>query len=198
MLYLYDNAIVNDLEKSFNQDIDNPVVRVVSPEQAVAVAAQLKEDQINFPIVALDRHDPVSIDSNRYNFTRAMDGVSAVFDTDKNNFYKERAIPINLSYTLTVLTTNQADLDEINRELIFKYTSMYFLKIRIPYESKREITFGIIIDNDDGISQQSGSSDYSENGTLYQSSLTLDCEGCVLVSYTPVHLKRTVYDIQAK
>lgn len=198
MIYLYDNAIVEDLENSFNQDQNNPIVRVVSPDNIVSVVAQIKEDQVNFPIVALERTQPVNVDDNRYNFTRAMTGINAVFDKDKNNYYKEKVIPINLSYTLTVLTTNQEDMDELVRELIFKYTSMYFLKIRIPYESKREITFGVIIDHDAGIQQESGISEYLDNGQLYRSTLTLRCEGCVLVHYTPVHLKRTVYNVEAK
>lgn len=198
MIYLYDNAIVEDLENSFNQDNNNPIVRVVSPDDIISVVAQIKEDQVNFPIVALERIQPVDVDNNRYNFTRAMTGVNAVFDKDKNNFYKERVIPINLSYTLTVLTTNQEDMDELLRELIFKYTSMYFLKIRIPYESKREITFGVIIDHDSGIQQNSGISEYLNNGQLYRASLTLRCQGCVLVNYTPVHLKRNVYNVEAE
>ena len=146
MIYLYDNALVEDLNKSFNPDLNHPVVRVISPDQVLGVAAQLQDDNISFPIVALERLDSIEVDSELSNFTRMHKGVAAVFDKDSNNFYNEKAIPINLSYTLSVLTTNQADMDEILRELIFKYVSMYFLKIRIPYESKREISFGVIID----------------------------------------------------
>ena len=198
MIYLYDNAIVDDLQSSFNTDINNPVVRVVSPDQVIGVVAQIKEDQVSFPIVALERVMPVDVDETRYNFTRAMTGVDTVFDKDTNNFYKEKSIPINLSYTLTALTTNQEDMDELIRELIFKYTSMYFLKIRVPYESKREITFGVIIDKSAGINQTSGVSEYIGSGQLYKTSLTLRCQGCVLLNYTPVHLTRNVYNVEAR
>lgn len=198
MIYLYDNAIVDDLQSSFNTDINNPVVRVVSPDQVIGIVAQIKEDQVSFPIVALERVTPIDVDENRYNFTRAMTGVDTVFDKDTNNFYKEKSIPINLSYTLTALTTNQEDMDELIRELIFKYTSMYFLKIRVPYESKREITFGVIIDKDAGINQTSGVSEYVESGQLYRTSLTLRCQGCVLLNYTPVHMTRNVYNVEAR
>lgn len=198
MIYLYDNAIVDDLQSSFNTDINNPVVRVVSPDQVIGVVAQIKEDQVSFPIVALERVMPVDVDETRYNFTRAMTGVDTVFDKDTNNFYKEKSIPINLSYTLTALTTNQEDMDELIRELIFKYTSMYFLKIRVPYESKREITFGVIIDKSAGINQTSGVSEYIGSGQLYKTSLTLRCQGCVLLNYTPVHMTRNVYNVEAR
>ena len=198
MIYLYDNALVEDLDKSFNRDVSHPVVRVISPEQILGVAAQIQEDQISFPLVALERQDSIEVNSELVNFTRMHKGVPAVFDKQNNDFYNEKAIPIDLAYTLTVLTTNQADMDEILRELIFKYISMYFLKIRIPYESKREISFGVIIDQSSGIQKKSGLSDYTETGQLYQSSILLRCQGCVLVHYTPVHLKRGVVEIEAE
>lgn len=195
MIYLYDNALVEDLNKSFNPDVSHPVVRVISPDQVIGVASQLQDDKLSFPIVALERPDSIELDTNRSNFTWMHRGVEAVFDKKSNNFYHEKSIPISISYVLTILTTNQADLDEILRELIFKYTSMYFLSIRIPYESKREISFGVVIDQNSGIQKKSGLSEYTETGQLYQSSLLLRCEGCVLIHYTPVHLKRGVVEI---
>lgn len=192
---MYDNAIVEDLEKSFNADVANPVVKVVSPESVLDVVAQVKNDEITFPIVALDRVEAIEVNSGLTNFTRMHTGYPAVFDKVNNNIYNERALPINLSYELAVLTTNQADMDEILRELIFKYISMYFLKIRIPYEGNREIAFGVVIDQSSGIQKKSAFSDYSKSGKLYQSTLLLKCEGCVLVHYTPIHLKRHVVEI---
>lgn len=196
MLYLYDNAIVEDLEDAFNPEhLDNPVVKVISPEQVIGVAAQVKEDQLDFPIVTLERSDDINFDSGLSNFTRTMIGVPSVIDTETNNIYYEKAIPIKLAYTLSVFTTNQADMDEILREIIFKYSAMYFLCIKTPYECTRPISFGITIDYDTGISKQSGISEYTESGKLYQSSILLNCEGCVLLNYTPVHLKRNVFEI---
>lgn len=200
MLYLYDNAIVEDLQKSFNvvDDRGVPVVRVISPDQIIGLAAQIQEDQIAFPIVALERADSLDIEQQLINFTRMHKGVSAVFDKKENNVWFERAIPINLSYTLTVLTTNQADMDELMREIIFKYVSMYFLSITIPYESNRVISFGVVMDPNSGIRKRSDASDYTESGKLYQSSILLNCEGCVLVHCTPQHLKRTCIELDVK
>lgn len=194
MIYLYDNAIVDDLNKSFNSDISDPVVKVISPENIIGVAAQLQEDHINFSVISLEREDPV-IDSSRANFVAMHRGVPAVFDSKTNNIYNERSLPINLSYQLTVLTTNQEDMDEIIRELLFKYVSMYFLSVKIPYESKRVISFGVVIDQDAGISRRSGSSEYTSSGQLYQTVIKLNCEGCVLVTYTPNHLRRNVNEV---
>lgn len=198
ILYLYDNAIVEDLKESFNPEhVPNPVVKVVSPEQVIGIAAQIQNDEISFPIVALTRDENTPIDKNRMNFTRAHKGVFSVLDKKTNQLYYEKAIPIQLSYKLTVLTTNTADMDELIKELLFKYMSMYFLTIQLPYECDRKVRFGISVVSDENIERSSGNLEYIETGKLYQSIIPLTCEGCVLVSYTPAHLKRSVYEIDA-
>lgn len=190
MLWCYDNAIVEDLEKSFNCTADEaPVVRVISPEQVVGLAAQIQNDEIKFPIIALTRND-YQIDEQRMNFTRAHFGVATVLDNKTNQLYYEKAVPIKLSYSMTVMTTNQTDMDELVRELLFKYISMYYLTIKLPYESKRKLRFGIAINSNTEIERSSGSFEYIENGQLYQSIINFDCEGAVLVTYTPAHLMR--------
>lgn len=191
MLYLYDSAITDDLIKSFNPTDDGlkPVVKVVGPDQVVGLAAQIQEDKISFPIVAITRND-YQIDEQRMNFTRAHFGVATVLDKKTNNLYYEKAVPIKLSYNITLLTTNQADMDELVRETLFKYLQMYYLTIKLPYEADRKIRFGLAVDDRTDIQRTSGSVEYLENGTLHQSIITLNCEGCVLVTYTPAHLMR--------
>lgn len=191
MIYLYDNAIVKDLEQSFNKgNVGSPVVRVVDPEHIIGLAAQIKNDEIPFPLVALNRDPSTPIDTSRYNFTRAKRGVPAVIDTDTNMLYSEKAIPIDLKYEMTVLTTNTADMDELLKELIFKYTSQYFLTIELPYEAKRKIRFAVEIPSGSNIEKSSASSEYSASGKLYQSIIHLQCLGCVLLSYSARHLNR--------
>ena len=191
MIYLYDNAICNDLERSFNPVADGqkPVVKVIGPEQIIGLAAQIEEDKIGFPLIAVTRND-YQIDKSRLNFTRSHFGIASVFDKETNMLYYEKAVPITLSYNLTLLTTNQADMDELVRELLFKYVSMYFLTIKLPYESDRKVRFGISINGDTNIDRSSGSLEYIESGTLYQSIINLQCDGCCLVTYTPAHLMR--------
>lgn len=191
MLYLYDRSVVDDLIKSFNPiaDGEKPVVKVVGPEQVVGLAAQIQEDKVSFPIIAVTRND-YQIDEQRMNFSRAHFGVATVLDNKTNNLYYEKALPIKLSYNLTLLTTNQADMDELVRETLFKYLQMYYLTIKLPYEADRKIRFGIAVDERTEIEKSSGSLEYIETGQLYQSIITLNCEGCVLVTYTPAHLMR--------
>lgn len=195
MLYKYDNAIVDDLKRSFNpENVPNPVVSVISPDQIFGLAAQLQNDSIKLPIIALTRNQE-QIDSSRTNFTSMHRGVATVIDNETNELYHEKVIPITLSYNLTIITSNTADMDEMIRELMFKYINMYFLTIKLPYESDRKIRFGVSLSKDSEIDRTSGVSEYRSEGKLYQSILTLNCEGAVLVSYTPVKLKRLEYEI---
>ena len=196
MLYLYDNAIVDDLVESFNVfEVGDPVVKVIPPEDVIGIAAQIQNDHIKFPIIAVNRNPDTPIDRTRTNFTRMHKGVAAVFDDEKNEFYHEKAIPIELRYALTILATNTADLDEIVRELMFKYMEMYFLSIKLPYEADRQVRFGVTLDPDSGIERSSGTSEYLQQGSLYQAIVPLKCEGCALVHYTPVKLRRTEYEV---
>lgn len=192
MFYIYDNAIQEDLVRSFNpNNVPNPVVKVIAPEDITSIAAQIQEDKLSFPIVAVTRDADTPIDTDRTNFTRLHNGVAAVLDPKTNNLYYERVIPVKLSYKLTVLTTSTADMDEMVRELLFKYYSMYFLTVQLPYECNRKVRFGVTIDLDTNIERKSGVSEYLQSGQLHQAVIPLRCEGCVLVTYTPAKLKRT-------
>lgn len=196
MLWLYDNSICEDLQKSFNpNNTDEPVVKVISPEGILNLVAQIKEDNCTFPIVALQRNPDITLDTSRMNFTATKFGVQSVIDNETNNLYYEKSVPINLQYDLSVLATSTADMDELVRELIFKYSNMYFLTIKLPYEADRKVRFGIRISPDSTVATKSSTFEYLSTGKLYESSLSLICEGCVLVSYTPAHLVRNISDI---
>lgn len=196
MIYLYDEAIVNDLERSFDPK-SNVVVKAVAQEDIISVAAQIKNDEISLPMIAIVRGQTSDVNTDLTNFTRMHKGVATVFDSKSNDIYYEKAIPINLNYTLAILASNTADMDELCRELIFKYTSMYFLAIDTPYESKRRIRFGIRIDLSDTIDRISSQGEYMRNGQLYQTNIPLVCDGAVLLTYTPAHLKRVNYETEA-
>lgn len=199
MLYTYDKAIVDDLFKSFNPDVvAEPVVKVIGPEEVIGLAAQIQNDEIKFPIIALSRADDYQIDTNLLNFTKSVKGIPCGIDNATNQIYSEHSLPVTLSYALTVLTTNQADMDELVRELLFKFQRQYFLKITIPYESKRQIRFGLRRDDSRSIEQTSRQLEYIQEGKLYQTIIPLTTDGCVLVHYTKSHLVRHVTEVSVK
>lgn len=190
MLWVYDNAIVDDLSSCISSDSSaNPVVRIMGEEAMPGIIAQIQEDRLTFPALFLHRHPETPLDQSRYNFTQLHKGVATTFDPETNNIYFEKVAPIELRYDLHVLTTNTIDMDEMIRELIFRYSSMYYLTIEIPYESKRQIRFGVAIDPDTQIQRKSGTSEYISTGALYESVIELKCQGAVLITYTPRHLQ---------
>lgn len=195
MLYLYDNAICEDLQQSFTDGYGNAVVKVVAPEDIVNLAAQIKNDEISFPLVALSRDPESPVDTNRTNFTRMHMGVSTVIDPETNLIYYEKAIPVNLGYHMTVLSTNVVDMDELVKELMHKYMTQFFLSINLPYEAKRRIRFGVELDHDSAVETNSAYREYIESGKLYQTILALRCMGCVQLLYTPQKLTRVAHEI---
>lgn len=188
MIWLYDKAIADDLTKAFNSS-----VKVIAAESSLAVAAQLTNDEIGLPLVSVTRRTDAKIDTTRTNFTRAHFGVPAAFDNKTNTIYNERALPVSLSYNITVLTSNSIDRDEIAKEIIMRYIHMYYLSISLPYECKRQVNFGVVV-NQDGLENSSSTYEYLQTGKLYQQVIPIDCEGCVMISYTPHHLTRTTLE----
>lgn len=190
MLYLYDEALANDLSSCIDpQGGMNENVKVIGADGIVPIMAQLQEDKIKFPLICLFRND-APIDTRRTNFTAMKSGVATVVDPETHMIYSEKVVPVNLSYDLTILATNTVDMDEIVKELIFHYNQVYFVTIRnLPYESNRSLRFGVRV-NEDSIKRTSGAVENLQAGTLYQTQMTLECDGAVLLSYTPRHLLR--------
>jgi len=191
VLYLYDRAICDNLKASLT-DAANQNVFLTTPENYPGILAQIQDDTITYPLILLHREDDVQIIKELMNFTRYQFGVPCSFDNKTNNVYYERALPVGLNYTLRILSTTVAETDELARELFYKYISMYYLTIQLPYESDRKLRFGISVDPDYGIKRESGSAEYTQTGSLYQSTMMLKTEGCVSLTYTSRHLQRSV------
>lgn len=199
MLWCYDDAIVKDLASCIDPEGGaNNTVKMMGEGGMMGVLAQLQEDRITFPAIFLQRHQETPLDPNRFNFTRLHKGVPAVYDAENNDIYLEKAVPIDLKYDLHVLTTNTTDMDELLRELLFRYSSMYYLTMEVPYESKRKIRFGMAINPNTSIRRISGTSEYVENGRLYESIAEIECQGAVLLNYTPRHMQGIIGEVQCR
>ena len=195
MLYLYDEAIASDLSRCIDPESGaNSQVKVIGPEGVLPIIAQMQEDKVKFPLICLFRND-APIDTRRTNFTARKKGVATVVDPQTHMIYYEKVMPVILSYDLTILATRTVDMDEIVKELLFHFSSVYFLTIKnLPYESNRSLRFGVRV-NPDSIKRTSGAVEYIQGGTLYQTQMTLECDGAVLLSYTPKHLERVSTEV---
>lgn len=197
MLWLYDESIADDLRKSFNISVIHPYVKVIDPDVNLSIAAQIQNDNISFPIICVVRDDNYQVDTDLTNFTAMHKGVATVIDNKTNNIYYEKSMPIKLGYSLNIIGTNTVDVDELVKEILFKYSDMYFLTIRLPYEGARKLRFGIEFDRQGSIERRSGVAEMINEGTLYETVLPFQTRGVRMITYTPKHLKTFDYDITA-
>lgn len=197
MLWLYDESIADDLRKSFNTSVLHPYVKVIDPDVNLSIAAQIQNDNISFPIICVVRDDNYQVDTDLTNFTAMHKGVATVIDNKTNNIYYEKSMPIKLGYSLNIIGTNTVDVDELVKEILFKYSDMYFLTIRLPYEGERKLRFGIEFDRQGSIERRSGVAEMINEGTLYETVLPFQTRGVRMITYTPKHLKTFDYDITA-
>ena len=199
MLYLYDNAIVKDLQDAIDpQGRMNANVKVMEADGAIGLLAQLEEDRISFPFICLMRDSDLTIDEKRSNFTRLHAGHVEVIDQKTNELYLEKAVPIDLRYSLHVLTTNTVDMDELVREIIFRYSSMYFITMDRPYEGERKIRFGVSIPPGTQIRRESSVGDYIKEGKLYETIIPIVCDGAVMLNYTKKHAQRLTTELKVE
>lgn len=145
MVYLYDNAIINDLRRIIT---DNRIT--ITPfENLIRTISKSENDVISLPIVSITRTN-WTILSNRphaMKFDGALSDISLVNqeDTKVTNL---QAIPIRINYLIDVWTRTRLDNDNLFRELIFYYSTNPTLKIQIPYGIDANKNFNIIFDND--------------------------------------------------
>ena len=198
MIYLYDNAIAKDLQSAIDPSGMNANVRVMEADGIMGLMAQLQEDSISFPLICLVRDSDLTFDSTLSNFTRTHIGYADVIDPETNNLYLERSIPIQLKYGLHIFTTNTADMDELIREITFRYMAMYFLTIDKPYEGQTKLRFGVAIPPGTEIRRESSAGSYLKDGKLYESIIPLVCQGTVLLNYVPKHMTRLTTEIEVK
>ncbi len=199
MLYLYDDAIAEDLQGAISKSGNiNGNVKVMESDEILGLLAQLEDDHIQFPFLCLVRDGNTTIDSTLSNFTRIHAGHAEIIDPETNNVYLERAIPVQLKYGLHIFTTNTADMDELVREITFRYMEMYFLTIQKPYEGQTKLRFGVAIPPGTEFQRESSSGSYIKEGKLYETIIPLTCQGCVMLKYVPKHMIRLAGEVKAK
>ena len=111
MIYVYDNAICDDLNKSINAESGaNDIVKVMDVSKVLDLIAQIKEDRVAFPLMCLVRHPDTPVDNSLTNFSRLHGGIPVCYDPEGHDIYFEKSLPIKLEYDLIILGTNTADV----------------------------------------------------------------------------------------
>lgn len=160
MIYLYDEAITNKF-KSLFQDSR---ITVQLAENAIRYVAQLKDDNITFPLVNLNRTD-WSLRDDDISWAQSRTGVANRINPD-NTISVMRAIPIRLEYQVDVYTVDRFTNDEIYRELIFYFLKHPTLEVDIPYTVDGKHVFNFDVNPD--IQDNSDTVEHINKGVLYR------------------------------
>ena len=179
-MHLYDDAIISKFRDLFDTD----KIFIVPPERAKETRAQLSNDNIDFPLISLDRRG-WSMLPEHSNWTASRKGVAdSISPNGKANMM--HILPIRINYQLDVYTVDRVSCDEIMRELIFYFTLHPSMTVKIPYGLNTEHKFNVFFNPD--IEDNSDTVEHINKGTLFRYTATLYTDDAYLYANTPVDL----------
>lgn len=142
-MYLYDNAIIEDINKLFT----NSKVRAViadSLDEAIRRSSQENEDKATLPLIVLTGGDWQLGNANFYNL---MHGSERKKVECKSLSKQINVIPITPSYDMYIVAKTSRECDMLTREIIFHYMQNPTLTVNIPYGLNEIHTFNINFEN---------------------------------------------------
>lgn len=185
MLQLYDDKLFDYFKETFKAD-----VAVVPVSEYWSVVSMHEEGQLQLPAIVL----------GRTTWTNARELESWVIArkgrTDRihdNKIINEQAIPVQLDYTITLLTTTQDDIDELTSEVLFCILNYPRLTIDLPYGSDRQIHAQIIQNGD--LQDSSTRDKFSETGILYQEIIPIRVLGSNIININKHNLRYIKLDV---
>lgn len=143
ILYLYDNAIIEDINKLFT----NSSVRAVmadSLDEAMRRSSQENEDKMTLPFIAITGGDWQLGNSNFYSL---MHGLEDKKVECKKLSKQVNIIPITPSYDMYIVAKTSRECDMLTREIIFHYMQNPTLVVNVPYGLNDIHTFNINFEN---------------------------------------------------
>ena len=159
----YDDAIINEFRKVFNSN----VIHILPVENAVRFLAQLKKDNVEFPLVSTTRLGFSVIGSNVNNNAKMIGSFAK--REDNNNIYAQ-SIPIRIEYQLDIFTVDRESCDDIARELIFFFYQHPSLKAHFEYGLDFDHKFNLFINDD--IVDNSDTVEHINNGVMFRNTFT--------------------------
>lgn len=170
-VYAYDRAVTELFER-----ITGDSIMIQPPENAIRNTAQLKGDNITFPLITLNRTS-WSIRQSDRNFAMLREGHTARFNNN-HTVTQARMLPIKIEYQVDVFTVDKRMNDEITRELIFYLSLKPTLKVKVDYDINIEHNFNLLLDPD--IVDNSDVTNHINDGVLFRSTFTMYCDDAYL------------------
>ena len=160
----YDDAIIARFREVFNDD----TISILPVENAIRYIAQLKRDNVTFPLVSTMRTG-YSIVSSNVNHPAKMIGSFTTRNGENDNIFAQ-SIPIRIEYQLDIYTVDRWSCDEITRELIFFFYQHPTLVAHFDYGLGIDHNFNIFLEDD--VVDNSDTVDHWEKGVLFRNTLT--------------------------
>lgn len=178
MISLYDDAL-RDYLKSINENF-----AIVPVKDYWNVISMHKEGKLQMPAIVLFRTNWTP-DRNLISWPVARKG--RIDRIQEHKKIKERAIPVQVDYTVTLLATTQDDIDDLTSEVTFEFIMNPRLTIPLPYGSNRFIHGQIKISGD--YQNSSGNDRFSETGILYQQIIPIQVLGANIIDIRKQNLR---------
>ncbi len=194
-MYLYEQAIIDDINKLFTNSKVSAAIADSLNEGLRRIAAK-EEDKITLPAVVLTGGNWQIEDTNFYSL---MHGSEFKRDDttlpDSPMAKNTNIIPFIPSYDMNIIASSSRECDMLTRELIFHYMMYPTLNVKIPYGIDGLHTFNISFGRNINKSQNS-------SGLVYRT-INLTLQGAYLWHNNTFNLVREIetsvdirYDIE--
>lgn len=187
MIRLYDTALYQYIHENVKANIG-----IVPVKDYWNVAAMHKETRLQLPAVVLFRTNWTPEKTLR-SWPIAKKG--RVDRIQQHKKITEKAIPVQIDYTVTLLATTQDDIDELTSEITFLFTVKPRLTVLLPYGSDRAIHGQILISGD--FQNSSGTDRFSETGILYQQIIPIRILGANIIDIDTKNLRYLEWEIDS-
>lgn len=164
-LYLYDNAIIEDIRRIFNDSR----VHITIPDYEFSTLARIDKDRVTLPAISLVRTGWSLTDARPH--TMKFDGATLRYEKDIKKFRSIQVIPIRINYLIDIWSKTRRENDDIMRELIFYYSTHPTLEITVPYDLNINHVFNIFFNND--IEDNSDIVSHKERGEYYRQTISM-------------------------
>lgn len=173
----YDDAIV----KRFRAVFGTNNVYVLPVENAIRFTAQLKRDDVTFPLISTTRLG-YSVVGDNVNYNAKMTGSFVRREDDNNNTFAT-SIPIRIEYQMDVFTVDRESCDDIVRELIFFFLTRPTLVAHFDYGLDIKQNFTLLMNDD--IVDNSDTVEHINNGVMFRNTLTFYVDDARLYMNNP-------------
>lgn len=163
-VYWYDTSIVDKIRDITGDDR----VSIVPPDTLFRYVANLKRDEVVFPLIAITRLGYQILENQRTPFS--SQGYKIGCSSGGENIDELQSVPIRIGYQIDVITRSRKDNDEIVSEILFYFINNPSLLVDIKKGANVSHKFNLRFNED--IVDNSDIESHISKGEYFRSTLT--------------------------